>query len=320
MTTEVDAVVERRRLRRRLTIWRGLAITGVVVALFAFGAAGDRLSDQFGTKHIARVAVEGTILESRDQLQLLKRIADAKNVKAVLVFVNSPGGTTTGGEALFSALRELAKKKPVVAQFGTVAASAGYIVGLGADHIVSRENTITGSVGVLIQWPEVSQMLDKIGVKVNEIKSGDLKAVPSPFEPLNEEGAKVTKSMIDEGFHWFLSLVEKRRHIKPDQIPGLAQGRVFTGREALELKLVDEIGGEDQAVDWLRSTRNIDKSLKVVDWKPDTSGSFGLFSQISEIAGQLLGQSWLGKALVRDPHLSTLGLDGLVSVWHPAEN
>ena len=131
MTTDVDTVIERRRLRRRLTVWRGLAIAGIVVALFALGASGDHLSDQFGNKQIARVAVEGTILESRDQLELLKRIGDAKYVKAVLVFVNSPGGTTTGGEALFSALRELSKKKPVVAQFGTVAASAGYIVGLG---------------------------------------------------------------------------------------------------------------------------------------------------------------------------------------------
>jgi len=320
MTTDVDTVLERRRLRRRLGVWRGVAIAGIALALFAIGAAGDRLTDQFGTKQIARVAVEGTIFESRDQLELLKRIGDADNVKAVLVFVNSPGGTTTGGEALFAALRELAKKKPVVAQFGTVAASAGYIVGLGADYIVSRGNTITGSVGVLIQWPEVSQMLDKIGVKVNEIKSGDLKAVPSPFEPLSEEGTKVTKSMIDEGFRWFLSLVETRRNIKPDQIPGLVQGRIFSGREALGFKLVDEIGGEEQAVDWLRKTRNVDKSLKVVDWKPETSGSYGLFSEISGLFGRVFGQSWIGRVLLRDPGLSTLGLDGLVSVWHPAEN
>jgi protease-4 len=320
MTTDVDTVIERRRLRRRLTVWRGLAIAGLVLALFAIGTAGDRLSGQFGTKQIARVAVEGTILESRDQLELLRRIGDADNVKAVLVFVNSPGGTTTGGEALFGALRELAKKKPVVAQFGTVAASAGYIVGLGADYIVSRGNTITGSVGVLIQWPEVSQMLDKIGVKVNEIKSGDLKAVPSPFEPLSEEGAKVTKSMIDEGFRWFLSLVETRRNVKPDQIPGLVQGRIFSGREALGFKLVDEIGGEEEAVDWLRKTRNVDKSLKVVDWKPESTSSYGLFSQISGLAGRLFGQSFLGQVLLRDAGLSTLGLDGLVSVWHPAEN
>lgn len=320
MTAEIDALLDRRRLRRRLSIWRGLAIVGVVLALFAIATAGDDLTEALGGDQIARVAFEGTITESRDQLKLLKRIGEADNVKAVLVFVNSPGGTTTGGEALFGALRDVAKKKPVVAQFGTVAASAGYMIGLGADHIVSRANTITGSVGVLIQWPEVSQMLDKIGVQVNEIKSGPLKAVPSPFEPLSPEGQQVTQTMIDEGFQWFLSLVEQRRKIKADQIPGLVQGRVFTGREALGLKLVDAIGGEDEAVAWLQKTQKVDESLKVVDWKPEAKSSLGLFSSLSGLAGALFGHSYLGQMLGRDPNLATLGLDGFVSVWHPSEN
>ncbi|MGI9404152.1 MAG: signal peptide peptidase SppA [Hyphomicrobium sp.] len=322
MNLEVDTVLARRRLRRSRGLWRALAVAAVVVALVAIGAAGDRLSLALGGDQIARVSIEGTITENRGQLKLLRQLAEAKNVKAVLVFVNSPGGTTTGGEALFEALRDVAKKKPVVAQFGTIAASAGYIVGLGADHIVSRANTITGSVGVLIQWPEVSQLLDNIGVKVNEIKSGPLKAVPSPFEPLNEEGKAVTRSMIDEGFRWFLSLVEERRGIKPDDIPALAQGRVFTGREAVELKLVDEIGGEDQALKWLHEKNNIDASLTVVDWKPKSSSSLGLLSAAGAIAGGLLGDSEarLVRILGRDRSLSTLGLDGLVSVWHPSEN
>ncbi len=322
MTLEVDTVLARRRLRRSLGVWRALAVAAVVVALVAFSAAGDRLAVALGGDQIARISIEGTITEKRGQLKLLRELADAKNVKALLVFVNSPGGTTTGGEALFEALRDVAKKKPVVAQFGTIAASAGYIVGLGADHIVSRANTITGSVGVLIQWPEVSQLLDNIGIKVNEIKSGPLKAVPSPFEPLNEEGKAVTQSMIDEGFQWFLSLVEARRGIKPDDIPGLVQGRVFTGREAVELKLVDEIGGEDQAVKWLREKHKIDPELKVIDWKPKSSSSLGFLSAIRSIAGGLLGdgEARLVRIRGRDPSLSTLGLDGLVSVWQPSEN
>ncbi|KAB2939782.1 MAG: signal peptide peptidase SppA [Hyphomicrobium sp.] len=318
MTAEIDTVLDRRRLRRRLTVWRVLAVAAVVAALFAFSAGSDQWS-AFGTKQIARVAISGTITEDRDQLELLKKIAESDNAAALLVFVNSPGGTTTGGEALFAALREVAKKKPVVAQFGTVAASAGYIVGLGADHIVTRANTITGSVGVLVQWPEVSQMLDKLGVKFNEIKSGSLKAVPSPFEPLSEEGQKVTQSMIDEGFRWFLGLVEQRRGIKPDDIPGLTQGRVFTGREAVQLKLADSIGGEEEAVEWLRTVRNVDKSLKVVDWKPQSAGSLGLFSSLGTAAASFFNNTSLGQMLARDPSLSGLGLDGLISVWHPSE-
>ena len=260
MTAEIDTVLDRRRLRRRLTVWRSLAIAAAVLALFAIGLSGDQWSS-LGSKQIARVSISGTITEDRDQLELLKKIADSDNAAALLVYVNSPGGTTTGGEALFAALREVAKKKPVVAQFGTVAASAGYIVGLAADHIVTRANTITGSVGVLIQWPEVSEALGKLGVKFNEIKSGDLKAVPSPFEPLNADGQKVTQAMIDEGFRWFLGLVEQRRGVKADAIPGLNRGRVFTGREAVQLKLADAIGGEEEAVEWLRTERKIDKSL-----------------------------------------------------------
>lgn len=319
MTAEIDTVLDRRRLRRRLTLWRGLAIAALAGVVVALGASTGEWSE-IGAKQIARVTITGTITEDRDQLEMLKKIADSDKAAALLVFVNSPGGTTTGGEALFGALRDVAKKKPVVAQFGTVAASAGYIVGLGADHIVTRANTITGSIGVLIQWPEVSQMLDKIGVKFNEIKSGDLKAVPSPFEPLSPEGQKVTKSMIDEGFRWFLGLVETRRGIKPDQIPGLTQGRVFTGREAVELKLADSIGGEDEAVAWLQSERNVDKGLKVVDWKPTSETSLGLFSSLGSAAASFFNHTYLGQMLARDPSMAGLGLDGFISVWHPSEN
>lgn len=318
MTAEIDTVLDRRRLRRRLTVWRSLAIAAAVLALFAIGLSGDQWSS-LGSKQIARVSISGTITEDRDQLELLKKIADSDNAAALLVYVNSPGGTTTGGEALFAALREVAKKKPVVAQFGTVAASAGYIVGLAADHIVTRANTITGSVGVLIQWPEVSEALSKLGVKFNEIKSGDLKAVPSPFEPLNADGQKVTQAMIDEGFRWFLGLVEQRRGVKADAIPGLTRGRVFSGREAVQLKLADAIGGEEEAVEWLRTERKIDKSLKVVDWKVQTAGSLGLFSSIGEAAASFFNNTTLGQMLARDPSLSGLGLDGFISVWHPSE-
>ena len=322
MTLETETVLDRRRLSRRVSLWLALAVAGIVVGLFALAAPGDLLTEALGTNQIARISVEGMIQEDRRQLKLLKRVANADNVKAVLVFVNSPGGTTTGGEALFVALRDVAKKKPVVAQFGTVAASAGYIVGLAADHIVSRGNTVTGSVGVIFQWPEVSGLLDKIGVKVNEVKSGPLKANPSPFTPANEQGIEVAENMVSDGFAWFLSLVEARRGVKPYEIPGLAQGRIFSGREAVALKLADEIGGEDEAVKWLRETRNIPEDLEVVDWKPKPSSSFGLLTSLGSLAARLLGgvNTNLAQIISRDPGLSTLGLDGLLSVWHPSEN
>ena len=319
---ETETVLDRRRLRRSVSFWRGAGIAGLALAVGAMAFGGDKLATLAGQKQIARIAIEGTISEDRDQLKMLKDIADAEHVSGVILYVNSPGGTTTGGEALYEGLREIAKKKPLVAQFGTVAASAGYIVGLATDHIVARGNTITGSIGVIVQWPEFVQLLDKVGVKMNEIKSGPLKASPSPFEPLNEGGRKVAEGMVNDGFKWFLSLVETRRGIKPEDVPGLKDGRIFSGREALDAKLVDEIGGEDQAVAWLKDVKKIDKDAKVVDWKPESStGHFGFKAMASGAAGALFGPqaSDLVSTLFPDRGISTLGLDGLVSVWHPSE-
>lgn len=321
MTLETETVIDRRRMRRYVTFWRAAAVVALAAAIGSLAFRSDKMASIAGIHEIARVTVEGTITESRDQLKMLKKLADAEHVDAVLVFVNSPGGTTTGGEALYGALRDIAKKKPVVSQFGTLAASAGYIVGLGTDHIVSRGNTITGSVGVIMQWPEVTGLLDKLGVKMNEVKSGALKASPSPFQPMDEASREVTQRMIDEGFRWFLSLVEERRGVKPADVPGLVTGRIFSGREALTLKLVDEIGGEAEALKWLEEKRGIKKDLKIVDWKPKRESGWGLSASMSSLANWLLGESagsLIGMAQ-NDRTLSTLGLDGLVSVWHPAE-
>jgi protease IV len=315
---ETETVLDRRRLRRSVSFWRAAGIAGLALAAGALMFGGNKLAT-LGTKQIARIAIEGAISEDRNQLKMLKDIAKADHVAGVVLFVNSPGGTTTGGEALYEGLREIAKTKPVVAQFGTVAASAGYIVGLGTDYIVARGNTITGSVGVIVQWPEFVQLLDKVGVKMNEVKSGPLKASPSPFEPLNEGGRRVAETMVNDGFKWFLSLVEQRRGVKPADIQGLMDGRIFSGREALEAKLVDQIGGEDEAVAWLKDVKKIDKDATLVDWKPQSSsGPFGFGASVARIAGALFGASagQIVQALFAERSIS---LDGLLSVWHPSD-
>ena len=322
MSLETEAVIARRRMRRRLSFWRSAAVVlvGLMLGALMFGS-GDLSS--FGQNQIARVAIEGTITDDRDQLRMLEKIRDASHVKALIVHVNSPGGTTTGGESLYEGLRQVAAKKPVVAQFGTVAASAGYIVGLGTDHIVARGNTITGSVGVLAQWPEVSEMLDKLGVKFNEVKSGRLKAEPSLFSPATEDARRVMQETIDDGFRWFLSLVEDRRGIRASSVSGLTEGRIFSGRQALEAKLIDQIGGEAEAVKWLETSRGVPSGLKVVNWKPQADTPWGaLSSESGSVTGTVLAT--VLSALIEAPRLPAslerLGLDGLVSVWQPSEN
>ncbi len=322
MHPEIETVLDRRRLRRGMSFWRGLAIGVGALAIGTLALGSESLMDLTAQHQIARIAIEGTILEDREQLAMLKRIKDNKSVEGVIVFVNSPGGTTTGGEALYEGLRDLAKIKPVVAQFGTVAASAGYIVGLGTDHIVARGNTITGSVGVIAQWPEFSDVLAKIGVKMNEVKSGELKAQPSPFAPADPASLKVMQDMIDDGFRWFISLVETRRGIKVADLPGLEKGRVFSGRAAVDGKLVDEIGGEAEAQRWLETSRGVTKDLKIVDWKPSVAGGWGLGSSMASWPERFVEAGWSRavRLVSGDRGSSNLSLDGLVSVWHPSEN
>ena len=320
MSLETETVLDRRRLRRRLSVWRVLAVFAAAAAIgaLAFTGVGPGLSE---AKQIARISIEGMILEDRAQLRMLKRVAEARHVEGVILYVNSPGGTTTGGEALFEALREISAKKPLVAQFGTIATSAAYIAGLATDHIVARGNTITGSVGVIFQWAEVSELLGKLGVKMNEIKSGPLKANPSPFQPLDQAGKETAEQMVKESQKWFNGLVTERRKLATADVPGLEQGRVYSGRDALGLKLIDEIGGETEAVRWLEQKRNVQKKLKIVDWKPRRENDWSWLGMASAAFGQFVGlegDAWPTWLPGREK-IARLQLDGLVSVWHPSE-
>ena len=321
MTLETEALLDRRRLRRSLSLWRVLAILAGIVALGVAGTAlGTREGGFLERRQIARMTIDGVITENRDQLRLLNRLADAKYVEAVILSINSPGGTTAGGEALFEAIRAVSAKKPIVAQFGTVATSAAYICGLATDRIFARGNSITGSVGVIFQWAEVSELLGKVGVKMNEIKSGPLKANPSPFKPIDEAGRETAEKMVRESMDWFRGLVADRRQINTADVPGLEQGRVFSGREALALRLIDQVGGEKDVQAWLEQNRKVAKGLKIVDWKPRREDNWGVLGVLGRAAMALLGLDPAKLAFLNDdPRLSAVLLDGLVSVWQPAE-
>lgn len=319
MMLETETVLDRRRLRRHVSFWRMAAIVAAFLAVGGLLLSSETLKSLSEKDHVARISITGTISEDRKQLELLDTIAEDEKAVALIVFINSPGGTTTGGEALYQALRKVADKKPVVAQFGTIAASAGYIVGLASDHIVARGNTITGSIGVIAQWPQFAGILEKVGVKVNEVRSGELKAWPSPFQPLDEKGSEVMNLMIKDSFKWFLELVNERRGIDTASVEGLEKGRIFTGRQALENKLVDAIGGEDEVRAWLKEKHSISKDLKVVDKKPEKDTKFSIFgstgASVREITAEIV--TGASDALSGGRASHALRLDGLLSVWHP---
>ena len=322
MSLEAEVLIDRRRMRRRVTFWRAIAFVIAVIAIIGLISSTSNMAPDFARgSHVARIPIKGIITENRKQLALFESIADDKNVRAVLLDVNSPGGTTTGGEALFEAIRRVSEKKPVVAVFGTVAASAAYIVGLASDHIVARGNSITGSVGVIFQWTEVHELLGKVGVKMNTVKSGPLKASPSPFQPLDEASRLVTEEMVMDSQTWFLGLVKERRKLLPATVPGLVEGRIYSGRQALNYKLVDAIGGEREALKWLESKHGIKADTKVIERKPATTPGLGILGKamlgILGVGASEFGKSGLIRAL--DGKLSGLSLDGLLSVWHPSK-
>jgi protease IV len=320
MVLDAESVIDRRRLKRRVTAWR---LAALVFGLLALGlyllGSRDGVGPASLLPHVARVTVSGLITDDRKMNELIEKIGKSDQVKAVILDINSPGGTTTGGEALYDAVRRLAEKKPVVAVCGTLATSAAYIAALATDRIFVYGNTITGSVGVIFQWAEVTELLKTLGIKVEEVRSGPLKAVPSPFEPADEKARALTEEMVQEAKVWFIDLVSKRRNIDATSVPGLTEGRIYSGRQAVELKLVDAVGDEKVARSWLAKERNVPSGLKVVDWKPAEESS-GWFGWLSEALGAVFGLSAERLAGLFGQISSTLKLDGLVSVWHPASN
>ena len=320
MALDPETVLDRRRLKRRVTFWR-IAAIALGLAFVAVLVLSDKLmgSSAGFLPHIARVNVSGIITDDRKMQDLIERVGKSDQVKAVIIDIDSPGGTTTGGEALYDAIRRLAEKKPVVATCGTLATSAAYIAALATDRIFVYGNTITGSVGVIFQWADVSELLKTLGIKMEDEKSGPLKAVPSPFEPADERARQVTREMVEDAKRWFFSLVRERRKVTLEAVPGLTDGRIYSGRLAVDLKLVDQIGDERAAVSWLEKERSIAPGLKIVDWKPETESS-GLFGWLFQSLAATIGVSGEAFASLVSQVSATLKLDGLVSVWHPAQN
>ena len=305
MAFEADSMLERRRLRRRVALWRSLAVLALVLLVVGtfqtvFGGKATFWTGQY----VARLDVTGLIIDNRELLEAVDDVAEDNSARALLVYVDSPGGTVVGGEALFAGLRKVAERKPVVAVMGTTAASAGYMVAIAADTIFARAGTITGSIGVIFQTADMTELLRKVGVEPTAIKSGPLKAVPSPLEPLTSEGKEATQKVVDEVFAMFTELVRERRSLEAGQLAEVADGRIFTGRQALARGLVDAIGGEEEARAWLDEHKQVSRKLPLVEINPPDKSSWFLSA-----ASAVLGKNFLPERL---------RLDGLIAVWHPA--
>lgn len=271
MSLETDLLLDRRRLKRHLSFWRAALVLGVVLGLaFLFaGPATGPAADMLGSSHVSRLTLSGAITEDRRTLRLLDRVARDDGARALLVVINSPGGSVAGGEAFHAAIaRVRAAGKPVVAVMGGTAASAGYMVALPAERIFARESTLTGSIGVLLQSFDASDLLASLGLRPESITSGPLKDQPSPFRPLTEEGRAALAVVVEDMQSQFVAKVVAGRAMPEAQVRELADGRVMTGRQALAAGLLDAIGGEPEARAWLAANHSIPADMRVRDIDP----------------------------------------------------
>ena len=296
---DADAILDRRRLKRRLILWRLLAAFAVM-ALIAVGVGKFAIPSD---RHVARLSIDGFISEDRQRGDAIENLIGEDDVEAVIVRINSPGGTTTGSEQIYHSLRRVAAEKPVVAVIGTIGTSGGYIVAVAADHIIARETSLTGSIGVLFQTAEFTGLLENLGIKPFTLKSSPLKGQPSPIEPVSEAVRESLKILLKDSFDWFSGLVRDRRNLDSATLAAATDGRVFSGRQAIKLRLIDGLGGEMAARRWLRESHDISEDLPVrnVRWGENA----GLIAWTLDT---------LGGKLFKNERLT---LDGLLSVWQP---
>jgi protease IV len=275
-------------------------IAALLVGLRGYGPGGA------GGSYVARIKVDGIIAGEDTLTRRIIALDDDKAAKAVIVAVDSPGGSVTGGESLHDAIAKVAAHKPTVAVMGGVAASAGYMIAVPAARIFARQGTLTGSIGVYMQTAEISGLLDKLGISAEAVKSGPLKDQPSFFEKTTPEGREVLQGLVMDYYDQFVTMVAAGRHMDVDAVRRLADGRPYTGRQALRLGLIDQIGDEHDARLWLASAKGVPASLSIRD-----IGQPGLAARVFGAslggAGEMIWKSLAGQ---------WLRLDGVWAVWH----
>ncbi len=269
MKQDINFLIERKNLLKKLSKWRIFAIVFFVLIIIT-----NVSSKKFISKNkpfIAKVKINGIINDDDFRINKLNQIKNNKNIKALIVKINSPGGTFVGGERLYKAIKNISSTKPVVTIIGDQATSAAYLAAIGSNHIIASNGSLTGSIGVLLQSFEATELANKVGIKPIIIKSSTFKATPHPAEKFKIEDSNYLKNIVKESKDIFLDLVKLERiNINKDDIKEISLGKIFIGKKAKEINLIDAIGDQEEAMNWLKS-KNIttEKILNIKLQKPN---------------------------------------------------
>ena len=301
---DAHAVFAAESYRKSRGLWRVLAFIALALAVVV-GLGRFALPQSPAGDYVARLVIDGAITTDRERLDAIEQLAEDDAVKAVIVAINSPGGTTAGGEELYEALARLRETKPTIAVISELGASAAYMTAIATDRIFARRLSIVGSIGVLYQHVNAGKLMETIGVDLDKVASGPLKAEPDFDEPMDGAPRASIAALVDDSFQWFVDLVAERRGLTRPATLALADGRIVTGRVGVENGLIDAIGGETEAMAWLESERELAADLEIRTVWPEPEQGFDLIGTF------LNGQARAALGLPDGP----ITLDGLVSLW-----
>lgn len=253
--------------------------------VFAIGGMLGRSSHLPLGEKVAVVEVEGVIESSKETIERLIDFRDDDTIKAIVLRIDSPGGGVGPSQEIYEEVKKAAEIKPLVVSMGSVAASGGYYIAAPAQRIVANPGTITGSIGVIMEFANFQELLDKIGLKSQVVKSGEHKDIGSPTRPMTEEDRRILQSLIDDVHQQFIAAVAEGRNLPPERARALADGRIFSGRQAQQYGLVDELGNLQDAVATAASLAGIEGEPKVVYPPPEKPDFFRYL--VEESAAQL---------------------------------
>lgn len=283
---------DRNNLQKKLFLSRCAAcILCLIVLCFIFKVGPSSSRRVPSSAYIARIRIHGGIEHIEHRIESLKSLAKDKSVKAVLMHIDSPGGDPFASEMLYLHLKKIAEVKPLVTIIDGVAASGGYFAAVSSEKIYAQATSMAGSIGAISVSFDMSELMSKIGVKANIVRTSPMKAVPQPYESLNDRSREFIANVLDGIGHEFCDVVTKCRY--KDKKQNVCNGMIYLGRDALKIGLIDEIGGEAEAFEWLKTKYNYADKIGIYDYDimplPDAKHSF--FGSIAQSAITFLARS-----------------------------